>query len=148
MATHTLLRGAHPLVDGLLGVTNGSAAATLSLLASSPISRDLSASAEVEQVVLDLFIHSPTALAIAWSTALISVVLTFFEVYRHLQYYNLPLLQRQIIRIVLMVPIYGIGSAWSLTQPHWSVYLATVRDIYEAFVIHCFLEVSRRKMRS
>lgn len=64
-----------------------------------------------------------------------------YEVIKHLQYYNLPLLQRQIIRILIMLPIYGIGSALSLTAPSVSLYLATVRDVYEAFVIHCFLQV-------
>ena len=59
--------------------------------------------------------------------AIISVVLTAIEVIRHLQYYNLPLLQRQIIRILIMLPIYGIGSALSLSFPKASVYLATVR---------------------
>jgi hypothetical protein len=64
-----------------------------------------------------------------------------YEIVKHLQYYNLPLLQRQIIRILIMLPIYGIGSALSLSAPSIALYLATVRDIYEAFVIHCFLQV-------
>jgi hypothetical protein len=68
-------------------------------------------------------------------------VLTIYEVIKHLQYYNLPLLQRQIIRILIMLPIYGIGSALSLSAPSASLYLATVRDVYEAFVIHCFLQL-------
>ena len=68
-------------------------------------------------------------------------MLTIYEVIKHLQYYNLPLLQRQIIRILIMLPIYGIGSALSLSVPSASLYLATVRDVYEAFVIHCFLQL-------
>ena len=95
----------------------------------------------IEQVVLDLFIESSLAQTIAWVSSIIAVVLTMYEVWRHLQYYNLPLLQRQIVRVILMVPIYAIGSAWSLSMPQWSIYLATVRDIYEAYVIHCFLQV-------
>ena len=108
------------------------------------IAADANGDSAVEQVVLDLFIESSLALVIAWTTALIAVALTMYEVYRHLQYYNLPLLQRQIVRVVLMVPIYAVGSAWSLSMPQWSIYLATVRDIYEAYVIHCFLQVGTR----
>lgn len=125
----------------LRGTFDASAAALASNASAALAQRGLSgpADAAVNEVVLDLFIESPTAIAIAWVTAFVSVVLTAHLVYKHLQYYNLPLLQRQIIRIVLMVPIYGVTSAWSLTHPHWSVYLATVRDCWEAFVIHCFL---------
>lgn len=67
--------------------------------------------------------------------------MSFFEIIQHLRYYNLPLLQRQIVRIILMVPIYALGSALSLTHPDYAIYVNTIRDVYEAFVIHCFLQV-------
>jgi Organic solute transporter Ostalpha len=51
------------------------------------------------------------------------------------------LLQKNIIRIIIMVPIYAFGSALSITQPNLSIYINTIRDVYEAFVIHCFLQV-------
>ena len=121
------LRGAVAAAGSLTAFNASAVLAASRALSSSSAAND----AQIQDVVLDLFIESTTALAIAWVTAAISVVLTAHLVYRHLQYYNLPLLQRQIIRIVLMVPIYGVLSALSLTQPHWSVYLATVRDIYE-----------------
>ena len=68
-------------------------------------------------------------------------VLSFFEIIQHLRYYNLPLLQRQIVRVIFMVPIYALGSALSLTHHEYSIYVNTIRDVYEAFVIHCFLQV-------
>lgn len=57
----------------------------------------------------------------------------------HLRFYNLPLLQRQIVRIILIVPIYALGSLLSLLFPAGSLYFNTVRDVYEAYVIHSFL---------
>jgi hypothetical protein len=68
-------------------------------------------------------------------------LLSIWEIVLHLRHYNLPLLQRQIVRIIIMIPVYALGSGLSLTHPDESIYVNTIRDIYEAFVIHCFLQV-------
>jgi hypothetical protein len=47
--------------------------------------------------------------------------------------------QTQIIRIVLMVPIYAWASWFSLWFLEYAVYLDFVRVCYEAFVIYSFL---------
>lgn len=57
----------------------------------------------------------------------------------HLKHYNRPLLQRQVIRIIMIVPVYAAGSLMSLLFDHYSLYFNTIRDIYEAYVIHSFL---------
>ena len=66
-------------------------------------------------------------------------VLSLFEMFMHLKHYNMPLLQRQIVRIIAIVPIYAVGSFLSLLLPSAAIYFGTVRDIYEAYVIHSFL---------
>ena len=60
-------------------------------------------------------------------------------IFKHLQHYNRPLLQRQVVRIILIVPVYAVCSALSLNFEHEAVYINTIRDIYEAYCIHCFL---------
>ena len=60
-------------------------------------------------------------------------------IFKHLQHYNRPLLQRQVVRIILIVPVYAVCSALSLSFEHEAVYINTIRDIYEAYCIHCFL---------
>ena len=39
--------------------------------------------------------------------------------YKHLQHYSRPLLQRQIVRIIVIVPVYALCSALSLTFEHY-----------------------------
>lgn len=45
----------------------------------------------------------------------------------------------QIIRIILIIPVYALCSALSLLLDEYSIYINTVRDVYEAYCIHCFL---------
>lgn len=47
---------------------------------------------------------------IAGVFALIAIFLSMFEVYQHLLYYTKPFLQKYIVRILWMVPIYALNS--------------------------------------
>jgi len=58
---------------------------------------------------------------------------------RHLLNYNQPAIQKYIIRIALMVPIYAIGSWLSLRYKEHSLYIDLLRDCYEAFIIYSFV---------
>ena len=88
---------------------------------------------------LDTFIDSVGAHAAASVCSVIAVVVSVHLMYRHLQHYSRPLLQRQIIRIVMIVPVYAFCSALSLGFDHYAPYINALRDIYEALCIHCFL---------
>ena len=85
------------------------------------------------------FIDSPDAHAIALFFACVAFVVSLHLLYRHLQHYNRPILQRQIVRIVLIVPVYAVCSGLSLSFGAYAVYINTLRDVYEAYCIHCFL---------
>jgi hypothetical protein len=74
------------------------------------------------------------------------------NIYNHLKRYSQPHLQRYIVRILLIVPVYSVGSFISLAFPedvgslsaifaHFqqALYFDSVRDVWEAYVIHCFL---------
>lgn len=47
---------------------------------------------------------------IAGLFALIAIFLSLFEIFKHMQYYNKPYLQKYIVRILWMVPIYALNS--------------------------------------
>lgn len=55
--------------------------------------------------------------------------------------YRKPLLQRYVIRILLMVPIYSIASWTSMVSLTTAAFLDPIRDIYEAFTIYTFFQL-------
>ena len=62
-----------------------------------------------------------------------------YNVYRHLAGWRKPQLQRPIVRLLLIVPLYSVTSWFGLVFPTADPYVTTVRDCYEAFVVWCFL---------
>mmetsp|Transcript_35446 Transcript_35446/g.89373 ORF Transcript_35446/g.89373 Transcript_35446/m.89373 type:complete len:480 (-) Transcript_35446:173-1612(-) len=69
---------------------------------------------------------------------LLAVPMTVYQVAMHYENYTKPHYQRRIIRILWMVPIYGLCSWFSLRFKDAEVYLDTAREFYEAFVIYNF----------
>src|SRR5271156_3855398 len=55
--------------------------------------------------------------------------------------YRMPLLQRYVVRILLMVPIYSASSWAGIVSLTAAFYLEPLRDIYEAFTIYTFLQL-------
>ena len=78
---------------------------------------------------------------LAWFSGGVCVVLavpiSVFEIFWHLVYFTTEL-AKYIIRILWMVPIYGIESWFALRNTDNAIYLQAVRDFYEAFVICSF----------
>lgn len=50
-------------------------------------------------------------------------------------------MQRYVVRIMLMVPLYSIASCLSLLSFTAANFIDPVRDVYEAFVIYCFFNL-------
>lgn len=63
------------------------------------------------------------------------------EISQHFKTYTRPHLQRCIIRVILMVPLYAIESWLSLVlMGSWAVpYIHTLRETYEAYVLYNFM---------
>jgi len=78
----------------------------------------------------------------AWFIGGIFVILSFpvslYEIVLHTEYYAVPKLQRHIIRILWMVPIYGVDAWFALRFQAAREYLDPIRECYEAFVIYNF----------
>jgi hypothetical protein len=61
------------------------------------------------------------------------------EIVNHLLNFNRPELQRHVVRILWMVPIYAVESWTALRFKEIALYLSTAREAYESLVIYSFL---------
>ncbi|CAB9522309.1 Transmembrane protein 184C [Seminavis robusta] len=68
-----------------------------------------------------------------------TLVLSFRLVYLHLSHWYMPEVQKYVVRIVWMVPLYAVQSWLSLRFREARIYIDAIRDLYEAFVIASFL---------
>mmetsp|Transcript_31123 Transcript_31123/g.57507 ORF Transcript_31123/g.57507 Transcript_31123/m.57507 type:complete len:490 (-) Transcript_31123:85-1554(-) len=76
----------------------------------------------------------------AGTFAVLSVVVFFWHMTAHLREMHEPTIQRKILAILWMVPIYAVTSWVSLVvggSAEW--YLAVIKDVYEAYCIYMFL---------
>lgn len=93
------------------------------------------------------YIDSVPAHTLAWLIASCFVAVTLpmslWEIVMHLRYWNMPLLQVPVVRVLWMVPIYAIDS-WLALRFSWtkyrsiSSYICVARECYEAFVVYNF----------
>ena len=58
----------------------------------------------------------------------------------HLANYNQPNVQMYIVRILWMVPIYSMESWLCLRFHRYAIYIETLRDLYESYVLYSFLQ--------
>eukprot|EP00980_Cylindrotheca_fusiformis_P016705 scaffold5024_cov136-Cylindrotheca_fusiformis.AAC.34 len=68
-----------------------------------------------------------------------TLVLSVRLVYLHFMHWYMPSVQKYVVRIIWMVPIYSIQSWLSLEFRNSRIYIDAVRDLYEAFVIASFV---------
>jgi hypothetical protein len=91
-----------------------------------------------------IFLQTSAAQGIAGAFTFAAILITCYQIYRHLRFYSCPNEQRWIVRILFIVPIYSFDSWLSLlffSHDNYYVYFNTVRDCYEAFVIYSFLSL-------
>ncbi|KAF8598955.1 DUF300-domain-containing protein [Ceratobasidium sp. AG-I] len=84
---------------------------------------------------------STTVLLTAGVATAVATVVSTWSIYLHLKNYRKPALQRMVIRIMVMVPLYAVSSFVSLFSLEAGVIIDVVRDVYEAFVIYCFFHL-------
>ena len=83
--------------------------------------------------------HSLTLYQMAGTFTLLTCLLTMFHITMHIRNYHEPTVQRKIIAILWMSPIYCLTSFFSLLFPSADGYLSVIKDFYEAYVIYNFL---------
>ncbi|KAJ2065897.1 hypothetical protein IW146_000551 [Coemansia sp. RSA 922] len=75
---------------------------------------------------------------ISGAFALAATIISGLHIAGHLKHYTVPRQQRHIVRIILMIPIYGIISFLSYRFYREAPYYTAVRNCYEAFAIASF----------
>eukprot|EP01100_Stratorugosa_tubuloviscum_P009041 TRINITY_DN378_c2_g1_i2.p1 TRINITY_DN378_c2_g1~~TRINITY_DN378_c2_g1_i2.p1 ORF type:complete len:362 (-),score=90.66 TRINITY_DN378_c2_g1_i2:193-1278(-) len=78
------------------------------------------------------------SLIIAEILTLLACFFSFMLIVQHLKNYNDPPIQRYVVRILWMVPIYAIDSLLSLNYKRYSLFFDMIKDCYEAYVLYCF----------
>ncbi|KAI1265742.1 DUF300-domain-containing protein [Xylariaceae sp. FL1019] len=73
--------------------------------------------------------------------SLAATFLSIISIWFQVKNYRKPLLQRYVVRILLMVPIYSISSWASMVSLTAAAFLDPIRDIYEAFTIYTFFQL-------
>uniref|UniRef100_A0A8C5XAT7 Transmembrane protein 184C n=1 Tax=Microcebus murinus TaxID=30608 RepID=A0A8C5XAT7_MICMU len=87
---------------------------------------------------LEVGIHTK-AWFIAGIFLLLTIPISLWVILQHLVHYTQPELQKPIIRILWMVPIYSLDSWVALKYPSIAIYVDTCRECYEAYVIYNFM---------
>jgi len=108
---------------------------------SSPGSPDSAQSGEESTSGSEFWFRSTSAAALAGICAMTAAVLAIVHIVQHLRHYTEPMFQRYIIRIIFMVPVYAVCSFASLLAEDAAIYIATIRDCYEAWIIYNFMSL-------
>ena len=81
-------------------------------------------------------------MTVVWEVCFYFALLSFFIslrlIYLHLIHFSQPVIQRKIVAILWMVPIYAITSWLSLRFIDASLYFDMIRDSYESIVLYMF----------
>lgn len=73
---------------------------------------------------------------LAGTFTLLSCLISMWHMTAHLRKMKQPVIQRKILAILWMSPIYAITSWFSLVFPSAEGYLAIIKDAYEAYIIY------------
>lgn len=76
---------------------------------------------------------------LAGTFTLLGCLISMWHMTSHLRSFRQPFVQRKILAILWMCPIYSVTSWLSLVMPNIEGYLAILKDMYEAYVIYQFL---------
>jgi peptidoglycan biosynthesis protein MviN/MurJ (putative lipid II flippase) len=70
-------------------------------------------------------------ITIAGVASLLATIISIVSIWLQTKNYRKPLLQRYVVRILLMVPIYSIASWTSMMSTTAAGFLDPIRDVYE-----------------
>lgn len=78
-------------------------------------------------------------LTLAGTFTLLTCLISLFHMSTHLHKHNQPKIQRKIISILWMSPIYSVTSFITLVFPSVAGWMAIIKDFYESYCIYVFL---------
>lgn len=79
------------------------------------------------------------ALQIAECFVGMTIPISAYHAWEHLTNFVKPRLQSQIVRIIWIVPVYSFESWLSILFMEHAFYFQAIREIYESYVIYCFM---------
>ena len=93
------------------------------------------------QTTHDQFSHENSFMVwqLAGTFTVLACLISMWHMTAHIRKFKQPHVQRKILAILWMSPIYGITSWLSLVFPKYEGYLAIFKDFYEAYIIYQFL---------
>ncbi|XP_055376553.1 transmembrane protein 184C isoform X2 [Condylostylus longicornis] len=89
--------------------------------------------------VKDGFSRKDQLILIGGLLVLSAVPISVWHIMQHVLHFTKPILQKHIIRILWMVPIYAMNAWIGLLFPNHSIYFDSFRECYEAYVIYNFM---------
>ncbi|XP_001963021.3 transmembrane protein 184C isoform X2 [Drosophila ananassae] len=89
--------------------------------------------------VKDGFQRNDQLILIGGLFVLSAVPVSIWHIIQHVIHFTKPILQKHIIRILWMVPIYALNAWIGLFFPKHSIYVDSLRECYEAYVIYNFM---------
>ncbi|RNF25652.1 uncharacterized protein Tco025E_02033 [Trypanosoma conorhini] len=90
-------------------------------------------------VGLDMrWVLNPNVTYAAGVCVAVACIVSFIDLRDHVARFDYPQLQVLVLRIIAMVPIYGIFSLLSVVLLDMRFFLETIRDTYESFVLYMF----------
>lgn len=94
----------------------------------------------VVRVVQNGFQKSDQGILIGGVFVLMALPIAFWQITQHMVHYTKPRLQKHIIRILWMVPLYALNAWLGMIIPAQSIYFDSLRECYEAYVIYNFMK--------
>lgn len=76
---------------------------------------------------------------LAGTFTMLGCLISGYHLTQHLRHYYKPDVQRRIMAVLWMVPIYGITSWLSLVVPKFEAIFGALRDCYEAYAVYTFI---------
>ena len=76
---------------------------------------------------------------LAGTFTLLGVLISMWHITSHLRHYYKPDVQRRVMAVLWMVPIYSVTSWFSLVLPRYDAGFSAIRDCYEAYAVYTFI---------
>lgn len=78
---------------------------------------------------------------VVYGCTILACLISTFTIIGHLFYYNERSLQKYIIRILFMIPVYSVATLGSIMDDENHLMYSAIRDFYEAYVLYTFMQL-------
>ena len=83
--------------------------------------------------------NSLMAVQFAGMFTILVILVSGYHLSQHVRHMHLPVVQRKIMAVLWMTPIYSLSSWLSLVFVNSEPYLAVIREFYESYCVYMFL---------